>query len=132
MSTASQTRDRAQHVLVTEARFGDADPVADRLRAAGARVSTCHSSSGTCRALAPGQRCPLDVRGDPVDLVVDVRDADEELTVREYGVVCGLRAGKAVFVVGAHPLVPPSAPTGLARRVTVTSADSLADALARR
>jgi hypothetical protein len=132
MTTARGRPAREQHVLLTEARFGDAVAAAERLRAAGARVSTCHTRSGTCRALAPGHRCPLDVRDDPVDVVVDVRGADEELLVREYGVVCGLRAGKTAFVIGADPLVPPCAPDGLAHRVTVTSVDSLVRALTGR
>ncbi|MGW5055040.1 MULTISPECIES: hypothetical protein [unclassified Actinokineospora] len=123
---------KPQHVLLTEARFGDAGPVAARLRAAGARVSTCHADAGLCRALAPGSRCPLDTRTDPVDLFVDVRGADDELTTREYGVVCALRANRPVFVVEADPLVAATAPVGLAARVTVTSVDRLADALAAR
>ncbi|MFC7615409.1 hypothetical protein ACFQV2_19785 [Actinokineospora soli] len=64
--------------------------------------------------------------------MVDVRGADEELTIREYGVVCGLRAGRPVFVVEGDPLVPPVAPVGLASRVTVTSVDRLAGAIASR
>lgn len=95
-------------------------------------MSTCHADSGLCRALAPGSRCPLDGRADPVDLVVDVRGADDGLTVREYGVVCALRAGRPVFVVEADPLVGPVAPAGLAARVTVASVAGLAAALAGR
>ncbi|MGX7829594.1 hypothetical protein ACTG9Q_31340 [Actinokineospora sp. 24-640] len=131
MST-EPTHRREQHVLLTEARFGDAEPVAARLRETGAQVSTCHGDSGLCRALAPGSSCPLDGRVDRVDLVVDVRGTDEELTVREYGVVCALRAGRPVFVVEADPLVEPAAPAGLTARVTVTSVARLATALAGR
>jgi hypothetical protein len=102
------------HVLVTEARFGDADRLARRLREAGARVSMCHDRAGYCRVLRPGGRCPLDAITDPADLVVDVRGAGEDLTVREYGVVCAVRAMRDVVVVPADPGIPVVVPAGLA------------------
>lgn len=111
------------HVLITETLFGDADRLAGRLREAGCRVSRCHSGAGVCQALAPGGRCPLD-GPEPVDLVVDVRTPVTELTAREYGVVCGIRARvrtAAVSVTGIRPYLPP----GLAGRVIVTDEEDL-------
>lgn len=113
------------HVLLTEALFGDADPLADRLRAIGCQVSRCHQGSGICQALVPAGRCPLDAR-DPVDLIVDVRGQTAELTAREFGVVCGLRAGIPIVLVpagGSRPAVPP----GLERRVSVVTEAELID-----
>jgi hypothetical protein len=113
------------HVLLTEAMFGDADELAERLRAVGCRVSGCHRRTGICRALAPAGICPLDA-ADPVDLVVDVRTPDPELTTREYGVICGLRAGLPVAIVPAGagaPVVPP----GLEDRVLALTQDELVD-----
>src|SRR5205807_1781358 len=78
---------------------------------------------GICRVLGPGGRCPLD-GPDPVDLVVDVRPPVSELTAREFGVVCGVRArvrAAAVGVTGRWPELPP----GLAGRVTVSGAGGL-------
>ncbi|GAB3490082.1 hypothetical protein [Amycolatopsis cihanbeyliensis] len=115
------------HVLVTEAAFGDGDELVARLRAEGCTVSTCHSSSGICRALAPGAGCPLD-GPKPVALMVDVRSAGPELTAREFGVVCAVRAGLQVALVPAEPGLPMPVPPGLRNRTTVATADQLADA----
>jgi hypothetical protein len=111
------------HVLITETLFGDADRLAERLREVGCRVSRCHGAAGICQALAPGGRCPLD-GPEPVDLVVDVRTPVGELTAREFGIVCGIRAGvraAAVSVTGIRPYLPP----GLAGRATATTEDDL-------
>ena len=97
------------HVLITEARFGDADDVVTSLRGAGCHVTRCHERVGICRALAPGGHCPLDGR-DHVDLVVDVRARLPELTAREYGAVCAVRARIPLAIVSATgevPVVPP-------------------------
>lgn len=115
------------HVLVTESAFGEAARVTAALRERGCQVSTCHSTVGICRAFAPGDRCPLD-GGRPVDLVVDVRHQSEQLTAREYGVVCGTRARLPVVVVGGDPGVPVVVPAGLEARVTSTTADNLVSA----
>ena len=97
------------HVLITEARFGDADEVARSLRDAGCHVSRCHDRVGICRALAPARHCPLDA-GEPVDLVVAVRARLTELNAREYGAVCAVRARIPLAIVAATdelPVVPP-------------------------
>ncbi|PXY22310.1 hypothetical protein [Prauserella muralis] len=104
------------HVLVTEAYFGDSAGTVRRLREAGCRVSTCHTEAGLCKALAPGSRCPLDVL-DGVDLLVDVRSVGDELTAREFGTVCAVRARVPVVVVGADPDRRPTLPIGLESRV---------------
>ncbi|HET8643542.1 MAG TPA: hypothetical protein VFM37_16520 [Pseudonocardiaceae bacterium] len=102
------------HVLVTEAQFGNAERIVRRLREQGVRVSTCHDRVGYCRVLAPGGRCPLDDFTDPVDLVVDVRGVGDELTAREYGVACAVRAMRDVVVVPVEPGLPATVPAGLA------------------
>lgn len=113
------------HVLVTESMFGDADTAHEKLRAHGHEVSTCHANGGVCRAVSPGDFCPLD--GDrTVDLVIDVRGLDdEELTAREYGTVCAIRAGVPLAVVSAIPSHPPVLPPGLSRHAWAYSADQL-------
>ncbi|SHG85323.1 hypothetical protein [Streptoalloteichus hindustanus] len=118
-------------VLVTEADFGDGDEVVRRLRALGCRVSTCHGATGFCRALGPGGRCPLDLTGEPVDLVVDVRGRDEELTTREYGAVCAVRARRPLVVVGAAPDVPVRPPAAVRSWAAVASLPQLLAACAR-
>ncbi|MCP2259104.1 hypothetical protein LX15_002805 [Streptoalloteichus tenebrarius] len=119
-------------VLVTEAAFGDSDEVVRRLRSLGCRVSTCHGSTGFCRALSPGGRCPLDTPGEPVDLVVDVRAGDEELTTREYGAVCAVRARRPLVVVPADRDVPVRAPAAVRSWAAEASLPQLLDACARR
>lgn len=114
------------HVLVTESSFGRAAGVIGALKRIGCRVSTCHGTTGVCRGLAPGGRCPLDEMW-PVDLVVDVRGPEPELTAREMGVVCGLRDRDRVVVVG-EPAAPAMAPAGLEGRVTVGTTEELLDA----
>jgi hypothetical protein len=116
------------HVLLTEAQSGGADAVATQLREIGCRVTGCHDRGGICRALAPAGHCPLDGR-EPVDLVVDVRAPMPELTAREFGAVCAIRAGVPVIVVstdGSRPVVPP----GLRRFVVAASHQELLDACA--
>jgi hypothetical protein len=115
------------HVLVTESSFGESAELAKSLRQRGCRVSTCHSTVGICRAFAPGDRCPLD-GGQPVDLVVDVRDQSAQLTAREYGVVCGTRARLPVVLVSSVPEVPVLVPDGLESRATGAAADSVLSA----
>ncbi|RZQ65903.1 hypothetical protein [Amycolatopsis suaedae] len=114
-------------VLVTEGRFGDADPLITRLRAGGCEVSVCHYRAGICQALAPGGRCPLDHPGG-VALTVDVRGPGADLTAREFGVICALRERVPVAVVPAGPGGETEAPAGLEGRVTVTTADEVVDA----
>jgi len=114
------------HVLVTEALFGDADPLVEPLRETGCRVSRCHSRAGLCRALAPGSRCPLD-GDDPPSLLVDVRGQGEEMTAREFGTVCAVRARVPIAMVSPDPAVPVEVPPGLENRVTVIDAEGLLD-----
>lgn len=113
------------HVLVTEAQFGIADRIIRRLSEIGVRVSTCHDRAGYCRALQPGGRCPLDSIVDPVDLVVDVRGTGEQLTVREYGVICALRAMRQVKVLPAERGMPVVAPSGVRDLTTTMTEDQL-------
>jgi hypothetical protein len=112
------------HVLVTEAAFGESAPVVDALRRASHQVSACHDGSGVCQALRSGRHCPLD-SGEPVDLMVDVRGQESELTAREFGVVCAIRDQVPVAVVGVDPLVPPTVPAGLRPWVTVATVAGL-------
>ncbi|MBB1159511.1 MULTISPECIES: hypothetical protein [Amycolatopsis] len=113
------------HVLLTEAKFGDCDALSGPLRDNGCRVSRCHSREGICLALGPGTSCPLDDRADPPVLAVDVRGSGDEITAREYGVVCALRALVPVALVPPEPGLPVTVPAGLEDRVTVTDAASL-------
>ncbi|WP_199434663.1 hypothetical protein [Qaidamihabitans albus] len=113
------------HVLVTEARFGDAAATARELREFGCEVSTCHTEIGLCKALAPGSRCPLDLVAG-VDLMVDVRSADEVLTAREFGTVCAVRARVPVVVVDADPDRWPTLPIGLENRAAAIRGRRLA------
>ncbi|MFD2468685.1 hypothetical protein [Amycolatopsis silviterrae] len=113
------------HVLLTEAKFGDCDALSKPLRDNGCRVSRCHSREGVCLAIAPGASCPLDDRADPPVLAVDVRAAGDEITAREFGVVCALRAQVPVALVPPAPGLPVAAPAGLADRVTVSEVESL-------
>jgi hypothetical protein len=118
-------QEAAMHVLVTEAQFGDADPLAERLRQIGCRVSRCHNSAGICQALAPGGRCPLD-GADPIDLVVDVRPPVSDLTAREFGAICGIRARIPVAATGVNG-TRPHLPPGLDLRVVATTEHDLID-----
>lgn len=120
------------HILVTESRFGDADRLIERLRATGVRVTRCHDEVGECRVLAPGGRCPLDDLTDTAQVVVDVRGAGEEITAREYGVVCGVRAMRPVWLVGVDPEVPVVVPAGLRDVALVTTEDDLVALCQRR
>jgi hypothetical protein len=115
------------HVLVTESTFGEAARVTSSLIDLGCQVSTCHGTTGICRAFAPGGRCPLD-GGRAVDLVVDVRGGAEEFTAREYGVVCATRARLPVVLVGGDQDVPVVVPPGLESRVSETTVDGLLSA----
>lgn len=113
------------HVLLTEAKFGDCDALYQPLRDNGCRVSRCHTREGFCLALGPGTTCPLDDRADPPVLAVDVRGTGDEITTREFGIVCALRALVPVVLVPPEPGLPVTVPAGLADRVTVTDAESL-------
>jgi len=103
---AMSQEEAVMNVLVTEAHFGASDRLVQRLRELGVRVTACHERVGFCKALQLGSRCPLDDYTDTVDLVVDVRGTNEELTTREYGMICGERAKRPVWVVGSDPDVP--------------------------
>ena len=112
-------------VLVTEAAFGESASVAAAWRAAGRDVTTCHGDTGVCLALQTGRRCPLDTLG-AVDLMLDVRGQEPELTAREFGVVCALRDRVPVAVVGVvNPSVRPSVPAGLESRVVVATLEKV-------
>jgi hypothetical protein len=118
------------HVLVTESVFGDADAARRELCARGHEVSTCHGDGGVCRAVAPGGTCPLDAQR-PVDLVIDVRGLDgKELTTREYGAVCAIRAGVPLALLSTIPSQRPPLPAELARHAWTYPGDQLGKACA--
>jgi hypothetical protein len=73
----------------------------------GHQVFTCHADGAddfTCAGVHDVGACPLDLG--MVDVVVDVRDEDNEFTTREYGVVCARRADVPVVIAG--PTLPVS------------------------
>ena len=111
------------HVLVTEQNPGQSADLVRRLRFLGCTVSTCHDgSTDICKGVVPGG-CPLEGRR-PADLVVDVR-GERELTAREYGAVCGVRAGLPVALTGLDWLDKPPVPDGLRHHVTAIRSNAL-------
>jgi len=111
------------HVLVTEQNAGQGKDLALRLRYLGCRVSTCHDgSTDVCKGVVPGG-CPLEGR-QPADMVVDVRGG-REFTAREYGAVCGLRAGLPVVLTGLDWLDKPPVPDGLLHHVSAVRSNAL-------
>jgi hypothetical protein len=116
------------HILVTEAHVGAGERLAQRLRDLGVRVSTCHDRVGSCRVLRQAGRCPIDASSDPVDLVVHVRGASEELTASEYGLMCAVQAMRNVVIVCADPASPAVVPVGLRGRATATAEEQLIEA----
>jgi hypothetical protein len=110
-------------ILVTEQSPGQGKDLAQRLRYLGCVVSTCHdANTDVCNGVVPGG-CPLEGRW-PADLVVDVR-ADQELTAREYGAVCGIRAGLPVVLTGLDWQDKPFVPDGLRHRATAIRQSAL-------
>ena len=91
-------------VLVVEDTVGSSIDVVLDLVDAGHRVVRCQPVGGEltpCVGLAPGDApCPL---ATPVDVVVQVHDGEEDLTMRELGVVCGGRQGAPIVNVGRAP-----------------------------
>lgn len=107
-------------VLVVEDRVGESIDLILDLVDAGHRVVRCQPVGETvepCIGLA-GAPCPL---AEPVDVVVQLHDGDDDLTLRELGIVCAGRAGVPIVNVG-H--VPSRVATVCATR------ERLADALA--
>ena len=117
------------HILVTESRAGRSTRLVAQLRELGCRVSTCHDGPTVCRAVAPGGACPLD-GADPAGVVVDVRVGDGELTAREYGAVCGVRARRQVVFVDADEDRAASVPTGMNPHMTAVRVPALVRACA--
>lgn len=115
------------HILVTEAHFGDSDRLVALLCDTDARVSRCHDLVGECRVLSPGGRCPLDDLTDPAQIVVDVRGAGEDLTAREYGVVCAVRDRRSVWLLSVDPQVPVVVPAGLRDLAIVGTEDDVVE-----
>jgi len=113
------------HILVTEAHFGDSTRLVERLRALGVEVTNCHDKVGYCRVLQPGGRCPLEAFTVNIDLVVDVRGSSEDLTAREYGAVCAVRAMRPVWIVPADPSVPAVVPAGLRSHAIAATEEQL-------
>jgi hypothetical protein len=94
-------------VLVTESKPRAAGDVRVALVLRGHQVFTCHADGAddfTCAGVHDVGACPLDLG--MVDVVVDVRDEDNEFTTREYGVVCARRADVPVVIAG--PTLPVS------------------------
>jgi hypothetical protein len=86
-------------------------------------VSTCHDgSTDICNGVVPGG-CPLEGRS-PADMVVAVR-GERELTAREYGAVCGVRAGLPVALTGLGWQDKPPISDGLRNRVSAIRCDAL-------
>jgi hypothetical protein len=111
------------HVLVTEQNPGQCAELARRLRYLGCVVSTCHDgSTDICNGVVPGG-CPLE-GSSPADLVIGVR-GEREMTAREYGVVCGLRAGLPVVLTGLDWQDKPPVPDGLRNRVSAIRSSAL-------
>jgi len=110
-------------ILVTEQNPGQSKDLAQRLRYLGCTVSTCHGdNTDLCNGVVPGG-CPLEGRF-PADLVIGVR-GETEFTAREYGVVCGVRAGLPVVVTGLDWQDKPPVPDGLRSRVTAIRQNAL-------
>lgn len=88
-------------VLVVEDSIGSSIDIVLDLVEAGHRVVRCQpigAELNPCAGLsAAGANCPLD---DPVDVVVQVHDGSEDLTLRELGVVCAGRKGIPIVNVG--------------------------------
>ena len=87
-------------VLVVEDTVGSSTELMLDLAAAGHWVARCQPVRGEvapCAGLAGGDPCPLDV---PADVAVQVHDGDEDLTMRELGVICAGRAGTPIVNVG--------------------------------
>ena len=111
------------HILVTEQKPGQSKDLALRLRYLGCSVSTCHDdNTDMCNGVVPGG-CPLEGRR-PADMVVDVR-GEKEFTAREYGAVCGARAGLPVVLTGLDWQDKPPVPDGLRSRVTAIRQNAL-------
>lgn len=121
------------HILVTEASEGESKNVVESLAAAGHRVSTCHEAGSICRAMVPGGKCPLDLIYDPIEVTVGVRSGGRpELSTREYGLVCSVRADVPFVVTSAHERPSPAAPSGFADAVYAAVPEShLVDACGR-
>jgi hypothetical protein len=110
-------------VLVTEQHPGQSKDLAQRLRYLGCTVSTCHGdTTDICNGAVPGG-CPLEGRW-PADLVIDVR-GEVEFTAREYGAVCGVRAGLPVVLTGLDWQDKPPVPDGLRPRVSAVRQNAL-------
>lgn len=89
-------------ILLTEARSGDADAVAERLTAAGHLVSRCNlAGSDRCAPLVNQTGCPLRER--PISMVVDVRGAEVEFGAHELGAMCAVQAAVPLVVCGPTP-----------------------------
>ena len=107
-------------VLVIEDTIGSSIELILDLVEAGHRVVRCQPVGGTIEPCAgfSGAACPLD---EPIDVTVQVHDGDEDLTLRELGVVCAGRAGVPIVNVGR----------ATSRVATVsTTVDELLDTLA--
>ena len=94
-------------VLVTGTEGWAVGHAAQLLRDAGFTVATCHDEGAPlfpCRGLTGDGRCPID---DGVNVVLTVRPHPlPQLTRREVGVICGLRAGLPLVVAGSTVLHP--------------------------
>lgn len=108
-------------VLVVEDRVGSSIDVVLDLVEAGHRVVRCQPIGGEltpCVGLA-GAPCPLAER---VDVAVQVHDGEEDLTMRELGVVCAGRMGVPIVNVGTAPSRVATVATTPSRLVELISA----------
>jgi hypothetical protein len=110
-------------ILVTEQNPGQGKDLVRRLRYLGCVVRTCHDdTTDMCNGVMPGG-CPLE-GPQQSDMVVDVR-GDKEFTAREYGAVCGVRAGLPVVLTGLDWQDKPPVPDGLRHRVSAIRQNAL-------
>lgn len=86
-------------VLVIEDTIGNSTELILDLVEAGHRVVRCQPIGSTVEPCAglTGATCPLD---EPVDVAVQIHDGDDDITLRELGVVCTGRAGVPIVNVG--------------------------------
>jgi len=100
--------ERNLNVLVTESERGAADEATATLERAGHRVLRCHrpgASAFPCKALVPGEQCPLDETEIDVALAVRSRPRSQPAP-QEDGVTCALRRHIPLVVAGSPILDP--------------------------
>jgi hypothetical protein len=100
--------ERHLNVLVTESEWGAAGEARASLSRAGHNVLQCHehaASAFPCKALVPGQQCPLEATEIDVALAVRARPRSQPAP-QEDGVTCALRRHIPLVVAGSAVLDP--------------------------